>query len=79
VEIRVRLPRVPTGAGANVLGLLGLVAVVVAIGMLAGVAWAVLAGGLFGVGLAYVAQTQAAAAAPAERATEVTTELRRVA
>jgi hypothetical protein len=79
VEIRIPLPRIPAGAGANFLGLLGLVAVVVAIGMLAGVAWAVLAGGLVGVGLAYVAQTQAAAA-PALRATEApTTELRRVA
>lgn len=76
MEIRIPLPRIPAGLGANLVGLLGLAAIVVAIGMLAGVAWAVLAGGVIAVGLAYVAQTQAAAVA--QRVTEATAELPQV-
>ena len=58
MEIRVRLPRIPAGLGTNLLGALGLVAIVVAIGLLAGFAWALLAGGVFAVGLAVLAQYQ---------------------
>lgn len=59
MEIRFRLPSVPPGLGSNLLGVAGLVAVVVAVGMLAGLAWAVLGGGLIAVGLALLAQTTA--------------------
>ncbi len=52
----------------NVVGLVGLVLVVVAVGLLAGAAWAVLLAGLLMVGVAYVAHTHAErAAAPAAR------------
>lgn len=72
MEVRVRVPQVPAGLGANLIGLAGLVAVAVAVGGLTGTWWwSVLAGGVFAVALAWVAQTQqlpvrdvAAAAAP---------------
>jgi hypothetical protein len=67
MRITVTLPRLPAGAASNVLGLLGLVAVVVAIGGLTGnVWWSVLSGGLFAVALAVLAQLgeDSAAAAP---------------
>lgn len=65
MEIRIAVPRVPTGLVANLLGLAGLVAVALAVGGLAGSWWwSALVGGVFAVGLSYVAQTQAAAAAP---------------
>jgi hypothetical protein len=68
-EIRIPVPRIPAGLGSNLTGLAGLIAVVVAIGMLAGLAWAVMAAGLIAVGLAVVAQLgqRAAAAAPTRR------------
>lgn len=76
--IKIRLPRVPAGAWTNIVGLLGLVGVVVAIGGLTGNWWwSVLSGGVCAVGLAYVAQTHAevahpeAAAAPGGRPTVV--------
>jgi len=63
VEIRIAVPRVPPGLLANLLGLFGLVGVALAVGGLAGNWWwSVLVGGVFAVGLSYVAQTQAAAA-----------------
>ena len=63
MEITFRVPRIPAGAISNITGLLGLVAVAVAIGFLTGDwAWSLLAGGVFAVGLAVVAQ--AAAEAP---------------
>jgi len=62
VEIRINVPRVPSGLVANLLGLLGLIAAVVAVGGLTGNWWwSVLAGGFISVGLSYVAQTYAAA------------------
>ncbi|MCW2768461.1 MAG: hypothetical protein JWO11_4420 [Nocardioides sp.] len=62
-EIRIPVPRLPRGLGANLAGLLGLVAVALAIGGLTGNWWwSALLGGLFAVGLSYVAQTHAAAA-----------------
>jgi hypothetical protein len=69
VEIRVRLPQVPAGLGANLLGLLGLVGMALAVGGLTGNWWwSALVGGLFAFGLAWVAQTQAV---PAEAAAVV--------
>jgi hypothetical protein len=64
VEIRIAVPRVPAGLVANLLGLLGLVAFALAVGGLTHQWWwSVLVGGVFAVGLAWVAQTQAAAQA----------------
>lgn len=66
MEIRINVPRIPSGLAANLFGLFGLVAVVLAIGGLTGNWWwSVLAGGAVAVGLAYIAQTQAAADASA--------------
>lgn len=63
MEITFRVPRIPAGAISNVVGLLGLVAIAVAVGFLTGDwAWSLLTGGIFAVGLAVVAQ--AAAEAP---------------
>lgn len=62
-EIRIPVPRPPRGLGANLLGLFGLVAFALAIGGLTGNWWwSVLVGGVFAVGLSYVAQTHAVAA-----------------
>lgn len=66
MEIRIAVPRLPSGAGANIVGLLGLLGVVLAVGGLAGNWWwSVLVGGVFAVGLSYIAQTHAAAEAEA--------------
>ena len=66
-EIRIPVPRLPRGLGANLVGLLGLVAAVLAIGGLTGNWWwSVLAGGLVAVVLSYVAQTHAVSAAEDE-------------
>jgi hypothetical protein len=71
MEIRIAVPRVPSGLLANLLGLVGLVGVALAVGGLSGSWWwSILVGGVFAVGLSYVAQTQAAAA-PAENAPAV--------
>ncbi|MEU4576621.1 hypothetical protein [Nonomuraea sp. NPDC023979] len=54
--IRIRLPRFSAGALSNLVGVLGLVAVALAVGGLSGSWWwSVLVGGVFAVGLAYVA------------------------
>lgn len=59
-EIRIRLPRLPAGLIANLVGLFGLIAVAVAVGGLTGVWWwALLTGGVFAAGLSYVASTHA--------------------
>lgn len=61
-EIRIPVPRIPRGLGANLLGLAGLVAFALAIGGLTGNWWwSVLVGGVLAVGLAYIAQTHAVA------------------
>lgn len=65
-EIRIPVPRLPSGALGNLVGLLGLVAVALAVGGLTGSWWwSVLVGGVFAVGLSYIAQTHAAAEADA--------------
>jgi hypothetical protein len=63
--VRVPLPRITPGALTNLLGVAGLIAIVVAVGMLAGAAWAVLAAGLMAVGLTVLAQLGQAQQAPA--------------
>lgn len=56
MEIRLRVPKVPAGLFANLLGLAGLVAVAWAIGALVGNwRWSVLVGGVFAVILAGLA------------------------
>jgi peptidoglycan/LPS O-acetylase OafA/YrhL len=60
--IRIRIPAPSSMLLANLLAVLGLVAVVAAVGGLAGVWWAVLTGGLFAVVLGWVGMTYAAAA-----------------
>lgn len=75
MEIRINVPRIPSGLFANLVGLAGLVAVVLAIGGLTGNWWwSLLAGGAVAFGLAFVAQQQQAAAdaaAPVEPAKPV--------
>lgn len=67
--ISFRLPRIPAGAWSNLLGLFGLLAIVAAVGGLTGNPWwAVLTGGLIGVGLATMAQLAEQRTAPAPRA-----------
>jgi hypothetical protein len=62
MEIRIAVPRLPQGLVANLIGLAGLIAMVLAVGGLTGNWWwSVLAGGLVAFGLAMVAQLQATA------------------
>lgn len=56
----VRIPLPSSMAVTNVLGVLGLVAIVVAVAMLAGAGWAVGTGGVFAVAVSVLAQTAAA-------------------
>lgn len=55
--VTIRIPALPRGAATNLLGLLGLIAVTLAVGGLAGNWWwSVLTGGILAVGLAALAQ-----------------------
>lgn len=66
--ITLRIPAPPPGLASNVIGIVGLVAVALALGGLTGNWWwSVLLGGAFSVGLAYLAQAhgEPAAATPA--------------
>lgn len=64
MEIRIAVPRIPAGLAANLLGLAGLIVFALAVGGLTGNWWwSALVGGVFAVGLSYIAQTQAAGAA----------------
>ena len=65
-EIRIRVPHPSSTLVNNVLGVLGLIAIVVAIGGLAGWLWALLAGGIFAVTLCLIGSTWAVPMAPAE-------------
>lgn len=57
--VKVKLPNISAGLISNILGILGLIAIVIAIGGLTGNWWwALLAGGLFGVALGYMAGLQ---------------------
>lgn len=63
MELRIRVPRVPSGAFGNLLGLAGLIAFAVAVGGLTGNWWwSALVGGVFAVALSWVASTHAEAA-----------------
>lgn len=62
MEIKIRLPKPPSGVFGNFTGLLGLIAITLAVGGLTGNWWwSALTGGVFAVALAYVAQTHAEA------------------
>jgi hypothetical protein len=64
--VTIRIP-VPSGIlASNLLGVVGLLAIVVAIGALAGWPWALLAGGVFAVALTALAQAGARESAGAQ-------------
>ncbi|MDH2425774.1 hypothetical protein [Sphaerisporangium sp. TRM90804] len=72
-----RLPSISLGAVSNMVGLLGLVAVAVAVGGLLGSWWwTCLSGGVFAVGLAVLAGMSAQAQAQAEAAGQAPAVLR---
>jgi hypothetical protein len=64
--VTIRIPVPSSMLVSNLVGLLGLVAVVVAVGLLAGFAWALLGAGVIAVALCALAQN--AAARPVSRA-----------
>jgi hypothetical protein len=61
--ITIRMPAPSSLLVANLLGAVGLLVIVAAVGMLVGWSWALLTGGIFLVGLSLVATSHAAAAA----------------
>ena len=69
-EIRIRVPHPSSTLVNNVLGVLGLIAIVVAIGGLAGWLWALLAGGIVAVTLCLIGSTWTEPLAPAEAAAD---------
>lgn len=77
--VTIRIPALPAGLLSNLLGLVGLVAVVAAAGGLTGNWWwSVLAGGAVATGLSVIAQYNNAAADGAAQA-EATAEIPRLA
>lgn len=65
-EVRIRVPRPPTGLLGNLLGLAGLIAVAAAIGGLTGNWWwSALVGGVFAVTLSWIAATHVEVGKPA--------------
>jgi len=52
--VRIKLPIITAGLISNLLGVFGLIALVVAVGGLAGWWWALVAGGVFAVALSYL-------------------------
>lgn len=60
--VTIRIPVPSSMLVSNLVGLLGLVAVIVAVGLLAGFAWALLGAGVVAVGLCVLAQNSAGAA-----------------
>lgn len=65
-EIRIRVPHPSSTLLNNLLGILGLVAMVVAVGGLAGWLWGLLAAGVVAVGLSLIGATYAPAEPSAE-------------
>jgi hypothetical protein len=63
-EIRIRIPHPSSTLVNNVLGVLGLVAIIVAVGGLAGWLWALGVAGIFAVTLCLIGSTYAPAALP---------------
>lgn len=59
MDVRFRIPMPSSMLVTNVLGVLGLVAVIVAVGLLTSFAWALLTCGLVAVGLCALAQNAA--------------------
>jgi hypothetical protein len=59
VDVHFRLPVPSSTLVTNLLGLLGLAAVVIAVGLLAGFAWGLLGAGVIAVGLSALAQNAA--------------------
>lgn len=70
--VTIRIPAPSSMLVANLLGVLGLIGVVVAIGGLAGWWWALLAGGVFAVGLAVIAQANLAGESAPKQSTAAT-------
>jgi hypothetical protein len=65
VVVTIRIPALPPGLLSNLVGLLGLVAIIVAIGALTSWPWALMSAGLFAVTLSALAGArQAASSAP---------------
>ncbi len=56
--VRIPVPRLTAGLMSNALGLLGLVLMVVGVGGLAGIWWAVMTAGVTGVALSYLISSQ---------------------
>jgi hypothetical protein len=56
--VRIPVPRITAGLASNLLGIVGLVLMVCAVGGLAGLWWAVLTAGITGVGLSYLISAQ---------------------
>lgn len=80
MEINIRVPRVPSGTIANLIGLAGLLGIALAVGALAGSWWwSLLAGSVFAVALSYVAQTHEQAERAAETARPAAAEAPRTA
>lgn len=61
-EIRIKVPHPSSTLVNNTLGVLGLFAIVVAVGGLAGLLWGVLAAGIFAVALSLIGATYTPAA-----------------
>lgn len=74
-EIRIRVPHPSSTLLNNLLGVLGLVATVVAVGGLAGWLWGLLAGGIFAITLSVIGSTYAPAEPAAAEDSEPTERL----
>lgn len=77
--VTVRIPAPSATTLTNLLGAFGLVAVIVAVGGLAGVWWALLTAGVVAVGVSVLAQNRGPSVSAAAASDAPTRELRRVA